>query len=122
MQVSLHTAQYEIATDPHRFKVICAGRRFGKSVLARMIMLKWATTKEGLYWIVAPTFQQGKDIHWLQGFKKEIPSKYIIKWNDSELSVDIRVVENGKTIGTSRIQIRLYGIRKMVIKSKPPCL
>lgn len=106
MQVSLHPAQYEIATDPHRFKVICAGRRFGKSVLARMIMLKWATSKEGLYWIVAPTFQQGKDIHWLQGFKKEIPSKYIIKWNDSELSVDIKVVENGKQIGVSRIQIK----------------
>lgn len=106
MQVSLHTAQYEIATDPHRFKVICAGRRFGKSVLARMIMLKWATQSEGLYWIVAPTFQQGKDIHWLQGFKKEIPSKYIIKWNDSELSVDIKVIKDGKAVGVSRIQIK----------------
>lgn len=70
-------------------------------------MLKWATEKEGLYWIVAPTFQQGKDIHWLQGFKKEIPAKYVVKWNDSELSVDLWVIDkNGDKVGKSRIQIK----------------
>jgi phage terminase large subunit len=107
MKVTLHPAQYQIASDKHRFKVICAGRRFGKSVLARMIMLKWAISQEGLYWIVAPTFQQGKDIHWFQGFKREIPDKYVVKWNDSELSVDIKVVnDNREVIGQSRIQIK----------------
>lgn len=89
MKVKLHKGQFEVATDTHRFKVICAGRRWGKSVLSRMIMLKWALENPGLYWIVSPTFQQGKDIHWLQGFKQELPREAVSKWNDSELSVTL---------------------------------
>ncbi|MCX7955521.1 MAG: hypothetical protein N2593_00195, partial [Patescibacteria group bacterium] len=47
IQIALHDNQYEIATDPHRFKVVCAGRRFGKSVLSRALILKWATERQG---------------------------------------------------------------------------
>jgi hypothetical protein len=80
--VKLTPPQLEIVKDSHRFKVVCAGRRFGKSVLARMIMLGWAK-EPGLYWIVSPTHQQGKDIHWLQGFRQEIPRKFVKKWSES---------------------------------------
>ena len=87
MIVKLHKGQLEVARDEHRFRVLDAGRRWGKSVLCRMIMYKWALEKPGLYWIVSPTFQQGKDIHWLQGFKQEIQNEHLKKWNDAELSV-----------------------------------
>lgn len=92
----------EVDSQNHLYLVTESFIPTHNSVLARMIMLKWAISQEGLYWIVAPTFQQGKDVHWYQGFKREIPSKYIVKWNDSELSVDIKT-ENG---GISRIQIK----------------
>ena len=110
MKVKLHKAQYEVATDPHRFKVICAGRRWGKSVLSRLIVLKWAIEKPGLYWIVSPTFQQGKDIHWMQGFKQEIPPQLKPRWNDAELSVTL---SNGSMIQlkSSENPDRLKGVK-----------
>lgn len=90
MKVLLHKGQYEVVSDKHRFKIVCAGRRWGKSVLARMIMWQWASENPGLYWIVAPTFQQGMDIHWLQGYKQELPDSQVLKWNDSALSVTLK--------------------------------
>ena len=53
-QVKLIKWQLDVATDPHRFKIICAGRRAGKSVLSRLIVLKWATEEpiECLYFKV----------------------------------------------------------------------
>jgi hypothetical protein len=74
MKIRLHPGQYEVAKDPTRFKVICAGRRWGKSVLSRFIILQWALKSPGLYWIVTPTYTQGEKIHWLQGFLVEIPA------------------------------------------------
>lgn len=86
--VKLHKAQLEIANDTHRFRVISAGRRFGKSVLARLIVLKWAVEKPGLYWIVSPTYKQAKQIHW-RDFIKEVPREWIVKKNEVELSVTL---------------------------------
>jgi len=107
-KVKLHQGQFEVASDPHRFKVVNAGRRWGKSVLSRMIMLKWALDNPGLYWIVSPTFQQGKDIHWMQGYKKEL--KNVDKWNDSDLSLTLH---NGSVIQlkTAENPDRLKGVK-----------
>lgn len=98
LKFKLHNGQLEVARDKHRFKVVCAGRRWGKSVLARSIVLKWALDNQGLFWIVAPTYQQAKDIHWLQGFKAELPDNLVAKWNDSELSVEL--------VNGSKIQLK----------------
>lgn len=95
MRVKLNKWQYEVANDPHRFKVICAGRRSGKSVLSRMMILQWALQNQGLYWIVSPTYQQGKDIHWMQGYKSELPPRLVKQWNDADLMVTLT---NGSVI------------------------
>lgn len=77
MKVSLHEKQSEIFYDDHRYKVVAAGRRFGKSYLAAVTLFVEAakTTKirsdgvevdlslEEVYYI-APTFDQGKKIIW----------------------------------------------------------
>jgi hypothetical protein len=94
MKVKLITWQKEVANDEHRFKIICAGRRAGKSVLARMIILKWALDKEGVYYIVSPTYRQAKEIHWRE-YKREIPREWIKKTNETELSFTLI---NGATI------------------------
>jgi len=93
-KVRLHPGQMEVANAAERFRIICAGRRWGKSVLSRLIVLKWATEKQGLYWIVSPTYKSGKMIHW-RDYLKEIPRSWIAKKNEVELSITLK---NGSVI------------------------
>ena len=74
LDFKLHPAQMEIFQSPKRFKIVAAGRRFGKSYLSAVTLLieglrekndygyKLDPTKAVYY--VAPTFQQAKDIMW----------------------------------------------------------
>ena len=73
LRFALHDAQLEIFNDPHRFKVVAAGRRFGKSYLSAVTLLIEALKEENekgydikskSVYYVAPTFQQGKDTMW----------------------------------------------------------
>lgn len=77
----------DVAKDKHRFKVICAGRRAGKSVLARTLIYSWMK-EPGVYWIVSPTYKQAKSIHWREVLK-ELPRKWIDKTNETDLSVTL---------------------------------
>jgi phage terminase large subunit-like protein len=77
MDITLHKHQIDIFEDPSRFKCVAAGRRFGKSYLAAIMLFVEAAknTKvrtdgveidlslEEVYY-VAPTFEQGKKILW----------------------------------------------------------
>ena len=87
-QVKLHPGQLEVAKDDSRYKVICAGRRWGKSVLSRMIVLKWALEKPGVYYIVSPTYKQAKSIHW-RDLQKEVPRLWVVKKNEVEMSLTL---------------------------------
>lgn len=89
MTVKLHDKQLEVANDTHRFRVICAGRRWGKSTLAQLIILQWALQNSGLYWIVSPTYRAGKMVHW-KALKQIIPRSWIFKTNEVELSITLR--------------------------------
>lgn len=65
INVKLHTKQLEVFNDKARFRVVAAGRRFGKSRLAAWELLIHAlqsTDKDVFY--VAPTYQQASDIMW----------------------------------------------------------
>lgn len=73
LDFQLHSGQLEIFNDPARFKVVAAGRRFGKSFLACVSLLINALkdTNEAGYdisdkevYYVAPTFDQAKKIMW----------------------------------------------------------
>lgn len=73
LRVSLHPGQAAIFNSKARFKVVAAGRRFGKSHLAAIMMSiatlmdEWngypMTVENGVYY-VAPTFDQAKRIMW----------------------------------------------------------
>jgi phage terminase large subunit len=95
-KVQLHDGQYEVAKDTHRFRVICAGRRWGKSVLSRLIVYDWATKEPGLYWIVSPTYKQARMIHWRE-ILKEIPKDWIERTINSQGSEAI-YLKNGSII------------------------
>lgn len=65
LRIQLHPQQMEVFRSAARFKVVAAGRRWGKSRLAAWMMLIEAlksTEKEVFY--IAPTFQQAKDTMW----------------------------------------------------------
>lgn len=73
LKLSLHSGQAAIFNHRARFKVVAAGRRFGKSHLAAAVMSimtlmdEWngyqMTVENGVYY-VAPTFDQAKRIMW----------------------------------------------------------
>ena len=76
LNVKLHDKQREVFDDNHRFKIVAAGRRFGKSRLAAWLLLIEAlqsTSKDVFY--VAPTYQQARDILW--GLLKELGHEVI---------------------------------------------
>ena len=72
---ALHDAQLEIFNHSARFKIVAAGRRFGKTYLGRVVLalaglqdvdaLGNDLSQEEVYYL-APTFEQGKKIMWPQ--------------------------------------------------------
>ncbi len=67
LNFNLHAKQRMVFSDPARFKVCAAGRRFGKSYLAVIMLLTAAMTapdKLAKVWYIAPTYGQAKDIMW----------------------------------------------------------
>lgn len=54
---TLHKNQETIFNDPHRFRVVAAGRRFGKSRVARAECLDRAINKAQKVWWLAPTYK-----------------------------------------------------------------
>lgn len=62
---SPHAGQKEIMESDARFKVIVCGRRWGKTLLAIIsILLEALENPNGLYWYIAPTYRQAKNIAW----------------------------------------------------------
>jgi hypothetical protein len=93
--LKLTKAQTKIFRDESRFKVVVAGRRFGKTVLALWSLISVAYNKaNSINWYTAPTYRQAKQIAWamLRGF---IPSDAVASKNETDLSLTLI---NGSTI------------------------
>ena len=94
LNVKLHKAQLEIFHASHRFKVVAAGRRFGKSRLAAWILLiKALQSPEKDVFYVAPTFQQAKDIMW--AMLKELGHEVIVAAHEN---TGVLTLVNGRKI------------------------
>jgi hypothetical protein len=64
-RLRLAGAQGQVFDSPARFRVLVAGRRFGKTQLALVELLNIAWNKSGsLCWYVAPSYRQAKRIAW----------------------------------------------------------
>src|SRR3990167_207762 len=97
MQITykLHDSQYQIYNDCHRFVILAAGRRYGKTVLAlTKIITKSLETKKSKIWYVAPTYRQAEMIAWKMLFEM-IPPKLILKKNEVKLEI---ILINGSEI------------------------
>lgn len=88
-----HEGQKEILGNKARYKVVCCGRRFGKTILAVNTLLEHAlSNSNSTYWYVGPTFRQAKTIAWrfLMSRINMLPASYRkkMKINGTELSIE----------------------------------
>jgi hypothetical protein len=93
--MELTIAQTKIFEDASRFKVVVAGRRFGKTVLALWVLIAAAYLKaNSINWYTAPTYRQAKQIAWamLRGF---LPPEAVASKNETDLTMTLT---NGSAI------------------------
>jgi predicted phage terminase large subunit-like protein len=94
LNVQLHDKQLEVFNNPARFKVVAAGRRFGKSRLAAWtLIIKALQSTDKDVWYVAPTYQQARDIMW--GMLKELAHEVIASAHEN---TSVLTLVNGRKI------------------------
>lgn len=82
----LHPKQMEVYRTPKRFRVVCAGRRWGKSQLAKVSIIRYARIKKRLIWYVAPSYRMARQIMWPE-LLESIPRAWIYKVNETMLTI-----------------------------------
>ena len=88
---TLNKTRKEIIQDPSRFKVIVAGRRWGKTILSLMYLLKDPFQQGERRWFITPTYKQGKMI--VFPILRQMFSGFAgAKLNETEMSV---IFDNG---------------------------
>jgi hypothetical protein len=93
--LSLRYAQGQVFSSRKRFRVLVAGRRFGKSYLSCIELLRGAIERPGeTFFYAAPTYRMAKDIAW-KVLKKLVPKAWIKSKNETDLKIEL---VNGSTI------------------------
>ena len=96
LNFTLHPAQQQIFQSNKRFKVVGAGRRFGKSYLARVNLIVEALKSKNEFgydlsdkacYYIAPTFNQAKDIMWQSLKQMAAPITKKIRENECILTL-----------------------------------
>jgi len=88
-EVSLRYAQGEVFNSDKRFRLLVAGRRFGKSYLSCIELLRGAISRPGeVYFYCAPTYRMAKDIAWKE-LKRLVPKTWIQAKNETDLRLDL---------------------------------
>ena len=59
---TLDETRKNILNDPSRFKVLVCGRRWGKTILSLMYLLKDPFQANERRWFITPTYKMGKNI------------------------------------------------------------
>jgi len=89
-KIKLKEKQSIVFADKHRFKVVHAGTRFGKTYLiAASLMAGALNNPDWLVWHVLPTYRMGKQIAY-PIYNKFLPSWFIAEKNKSDMSWHFR--------------------------------
>lgn len=93
--MKLSAPQNEIALNTSRFKVVVAGRRFGKTYLSmREICYRARLPNQEIFYITT-SYRAAKMILWKPLKRRLVDLRWVRKINESELSI---VLKNGSTI------------------------
>lgn len=96
--LTLHPKQMEVYRCRSRFRVVVAGRRWGKTALSRTLMvIRAARKKRQKVWYVAPSYRMAKQIMWLD-LQDAIPKKWVRKINETTLTITL--------VNGSRIELK----------------
>ena len=93
--MGLNAGQKLIADSPARFRVVIAGRRWGKTHISIREMARIARYPDRRVWYIAPSYRMAKQITWDQLKSRLYDLKWVQKINESDLS--IRLI-NGSVI------------------------
>jgi hypothetical protein len=85
-RLKLRPAQMKVFHSKKRFRVLVAGRRFGKTHLAMVELLRSAMGDDRKVWYVAPSYRQAKRIAW-ERLKKVTRRHWAAKPNETDLSI-----------------------------------
>ena len=88
LEIELHPAQFRVHQNKARFRVLVAGRRFGKTILAVNELIEFALQSKFPCWYVAPTYRQAKMIAWDMLLAK-IPKEIIEYKNEVDLEIKL---------------------------------
>jgi hypothetical protein len=92
--IKLKPPQLQVFLSPERFRLLVAGRRFGKTFLAQTELLRAARGRGRIAWYVAPSYKQAKRIVW--GPLKQLTRPY---WASKPSETDLRIeLAGGGTI------------------------
>ena len=87
--LDLRWTQGQVFSSRKRFRVLVAGRRFGKSYLSCVELLRAAIERPGeTYFYCAPTYRMAKDIAW-KTLKKLVPQVWVKSKNESDLKIEL---------------------------------
>lgn len=91
----LSPIQQEVADDSHRFRVVIAGRRVGKSTLAIRELCRHAAHPDVNVWAIGPSYRSIKMTLWKPLKRKLLDQRWVDKINESSLEITLK---NGSTI------------------------
>lgn len=86
--LGLHNGQSEVFKDGHRFKVVVAGRRWGKTRLSKVSIIRFASQPNRYIWYVSPTYRMSKQIMWAE-LVDTIPVTWIKRLNETLMRIEL---------------------------------
>lgn len=91
-ELRAHGEQSRLWRSSARYRVVPAGRRSGKTELAKRYLVKRAlefhSFSDGWFVCSCPTHSQAKRIYW-RDLKKLVPRRFIDRISESELTIDL---------------------------------
>lgn len=94
-----------------RFKVLCWGRRAGKTLFSLNEIIKRGVKDPGVYWYITPNYKQAKQIAWRE-LKRLLKNDDLWKFNEVELKaehpmglvIELKGADNEDSLRGSRIK------------------
>jgi hypothetical protein len=96
--MKLTDPQRTIAKDPRRFRIVAAGRRFGKTFLAIRELAYFARIPNKNIYAIFPTYRQAKTVMWEDLKHRFTELRWVKKINETDLRIDL--------VNGSRISLR----------------
>ena len=85
----LNAGQREVSSSPARFRVVIAGRRWGKTHMACRELARFARHPDRRIWYIAPSYRMAKQIAWDHLKARLYSLNWIAKVNESDLSIKL---------------------------------